>query len=409
MLIVAGAMLIADAGADPGLAGADLRRLRQAPAGPARGKLDDQANLTQLQLRALQRLRSENRRMAFLARVLRRKVKGGDPIGRIKIKRMGSTSSPSRGPQPDDLRKGPGPLPGHAVPGIRGTVGDRRPPHDLPGAVPQAQQDEPGGPDRPGDALRRFIYRTELRKIVSPNAYAYVTARKGYDRLALTACNPLYSAKQRIVVFARLVGARRPWARRAARRALDAIPPHMRVSPGSSVQGRAENSRGRFDRTIIWVFAEDRMEATRTMKLDTLKARIGNAEYEVDVQAVADAIVQRLLAARGELRQAARTSTGATRSAAAGCVVDARGAVLVPGQLALRAADTKRAPGSRPRPPGRSTSAGPRPRPRRGGRAARRRTARSPRRRWPPARPRPRRAGRPRPPRLARPGPGRGR
>jgi sortase A len=28
----------------------------------------------------------------------------------------------------------------------------------------------------------------------------------GYDRLVLSACNPLYSAAQRIIVFARLVG-----------------------------------------------------------------------------------------------------------------------------------------------------------------------------------------------------------
>jgi sortase A len=51
----------------------------------------------------------------------------------------------------------------------------------------------------------RFTYRTELRRIVDPGAYAYVTARKRYDRLALTACHPLYSAAKRIVVFARLV------------------------------------------------------------------------------------------------------------------------------------------------------------------------------------------------------------
>ena len=48
------------------------------------------------------------------------------------------------------------------------------------------------------------------------------------------------------------------------------------------------------------------MEATRQMKLDTLKSRIGNADYEVDADAVAEAIVRRLLAARHELREAVR-------------------------------------------------------------------------------------------------------
>src|SRR5205085_2539762 len=53
---------------------------------------------------------------------------------------------------------------------------------------------------------RRIAYRTEKRQIVSPDAYDYVTATRPYDRLALTACHPLYSAARRIVVFARLVG-----------------------------------------------------------------------------------------------------------------------------------------------------------------------------------------------------------
>ena len=54
-----------------------------------------------------------------------------------------------------------------------------------------------------------------------------------------------------------------------------------------------------------WCPREDRsMEAMRQMKLDTLKTRIGNAEYEVDADAVAEAIVRRALAARRELRQA---------------------------------------------------------------------------------------------------------
>jgi hypothetical protein len=52
------------------------------------------------------------------------------------------------------------------------------------------------------------------------------------------------------------------------------------------------------------------MEAMEQMKLDTLKTRIGNAEYEVDADAVADAIVRRALAVRRELRQAAMTLDG---------------------------------------------------------------------------------------------------
>lgn len=42
------------------------------------------------------------------------------------------------------------------------------------------------------------------------------------------------------------------------------------------------------------------MEATQNMKLDTLKARIGRSDYEVDPHAVAEAIVRRLMAGRVE-------------------------------------------------------------------------------------------------------------
>ena len=59
-----------------------------------------------------------------------------------------------------------------------------------------------------------------------------------------------------------------------------------------------------------WCPREDRVEAMKQMKLDTLKTRIGNAEYEVDADAVADAIVRRALAARRELRQAANALDG---------------------------------------------------------------------------------------------------
>ena len=52
------------------------------------------------------------------------------------------------------------------------------------------------------------------------------------------------------------------------------------------------------------------MEAMNQMKLDTLKTRIGNSDYEVDADAVAEAIVRRLMAARRELRQAMRALDG---------------------------------------------------------------------------------------------------
>ena len=43
----------------------------------------------------------------------------------------------------------------------------------------------------------------QCTQIVLPTAL-WVIDNVGYDRLVLSACNPLYSAAQRIIVFARL-------------------------------------------------------------------------------------------------------------------------------------------------------------------------------------------------------------
>jgi sortase A len=49
----------------------------------------------------------------------------------------------------------------------------------------------------------RFTYAVERTQIVDTTAL-WVTRDVGYQRLVLSACHPLYSAAQRIIVFARL-------------------------------------------------------------------------------------------------------------------------------------------------------------------------------------------------------------
>ena len=49
----------------------------------------------------------------------------------------------------------------------------------------------------------RFTYVVQYHRIVAPTDIG-VTRNVGYERLVLSACNPLYSAAQRIIVFARL-------------------------------------------------------------------------------------------------------------------------------------------------------------------------------------------------------------
>ena len=50
----------------------------------------------------------------------------------------------------------------------------------------------------------RFVYQVTRTRIVEPSA-VWVTRDVGREQLVLTACHPLYSAAQRIVVFATLM------------------------------------------------------------------------------------------------------------------------------------------------------------------------------------------------------------
>jgi len=49
----------------------------------------------------------------------------------------------------------------------------------------------------------QFTYKVQYDRVVQPTAW-WVTHNVGYERLVLSACNPLYSAAQRIVTFARV-------------------------------------------------------------------------------------------------------------------------------------------------------------------------------------------------------------
>jgi sortase A len=233
VLIVAGALLIFDAGLtlvwqEP--VSAFYARLKQ-------NRLDDQLRTledespTAVQLRALARLRGERRRIAFLARALRRRLDSGDPIGRIRIKKMGISFVVVEGTDTSSLQKGPGHYPDTPLPGIGGTVAIAG--HRTTYLSPFRRLNRLHRGDEVVLEMPygRFVYRVQEQRIVSPSAY-YITRRQGYDRLVLSACHPLYSAKQRIVVFARLVHVQ---ARGAARvkpgRAGGRVAPLSRVPP----------------------------------------------------------------------------------------------------------------------------------------------------------------------------------
>jgi sortase A len=153
--------------------------------------------------RTLQALQSIQARSAFLAQREERQVRTGVAVGRIVIARIGLNALVVQGTDTASLEKGPGHYPSTALPGLGRTVAIAG--HRTTYLAPFRHIDAL----RPGDRISvqmpygRFVYTVQYHRIVSPSAWS-VTRNVGYERLVLSACNPLYSAAQRIVVFARL-------------------------------------------------------------------------------------------------------------------------------------------------------------------------------------------------------------
>jgi len=169
---------------------------------------------TPLEARALSGLRDADRRIAFLARSLRRRTAAGDAIGRLVIPRIDADFVVVKGSDPADLRKGPGTFDDTPLPGTGGTTAIAG--HRTTYLAPFRHLDRL----RHGDRITvempyaTFTYRVQRTRIVAPETLS-VLRDVGYDRLVLSACHPLFSAAQRIVAVARLthvvpLGAARP-------------------------------------------------------------------------------------------------------------------------------------------------------------------------------------------------------
>ncbi len=137
-------------------------------------------------------------------RVLEKRPLPGDAIGRIRIPSIGVSEYVVEGTETGDLRKGPGHYRDTPLPGERGTVGiaGHRTTHGAP--FRHIDSLEPRDRILLEMPYATYIYRVEKTRIVAPSEVS-VKRRVGYDRLILSACHPLYSAAQRIVVFARYV------------------------------------------------------------------------------------------------------------------------------------------------------------------------------------------------------------
>jgi sortase A len=165
------------------------------------------APLSRLDSTALVSVRSTGQRVAFLARREARQVKTGDAIGELQIPKIGASYDVVQGTDTATLEKGPGHYPATAFPGLGQTVAVAG--HRTTYLAPFRNINALA----PGDRIvlnmpyARFTYLVQYEKIVVPTAL-WITDDVGYERLVLSACNPLYSAAQRIVVFARLKAVR---------------------------------------------------------------------------------------------------------------------------------------------------------------------------------------------------------
>jgi sortase A len=161
------------------------------------------APLTPVERHAVVTLPNPMQRIAYLARREQHQVSTGDAIGHIAIPKIGASYDVVQGTDEATLEKGPGHYPGTAFPGLGQTVAIAG--HRTTYLAPFRHLDAL----KPGDRIvlkmpyGLFTYTVQYHRIVLPTAL-WVTHNVGYERLVLSACNPLYSAAQRIIIFARL-------------------------------------------------------------------------------------------------------------------------------------------------------------------------------------------------------------
>ena len=145
-------------------------------------------------------------------RVVRRRPLEGDAIARLEIPAIDLTDYVVEGTDLDSLRKGPGHYPETPLPGERGTSAIAG--HRTTYGAPFRHIDELDRGDRIVVDMPdgRFVYRVQGQKIVDDQDLS-VLEPVGYRRLMLSACHPLYSAAQRIIVYAMQVRRERPVVR----------------------------------------------------------------------------------------------------------------------------------------------------------------------------------------------------
>lgn len=142
---------------------------------------------------------------AKLAQRLVDESEPGDALGRIEASDMNGLNMVFvQGTDESSLELGPGHYPETAMPGQGKTIAIAG--HRTTYLAPFRHIDSM----KQGDKVTlkmpygTFVYAVQKTAIVDPSDVG-VIHETGYERLVLSACNPLYSATQRYIVFARLV------------------------------------------------------------------------------------------------------------------------------------------------------------------------------------------------------------
>jgi sortase A len=130
-------------------------------------------------------------------------VPEGEPTAHVRIPKIGVDKIVVEGVALPDLKKGPGHYPDSPLPGQQGNAAIAG--HRTTYGAPFNRIDElTAGDEILVETVQgHFRYVVSEQRIVSPTQVD-VLADQGDDRLTLTSCNPKYSARQRIVVIAKL-------------------------------------------------------------------------------------------------------------------------------------------------------------------------------------------------------------
>ncbi len=173
----------------------------------------------------------------------------GGLIGRIRIPRIGVDLIFVQGTARDDLSKGPGHYPATPMPGQLGNaaIAGHRTTHGKP--FYRLNELAAGDDILIDTTYGHFRYRVTQQLIVAPTDIAVVGPTTD-AQLTLTTCNPRFSARERLVIHARLVVNRSSPARASV--PVNIVPSPSSGSTQSSLQQSLSGDTSSRGPTFFW-------------------------------------------------------------------------------------------------------------------------------------------------------------